>query len=138
MKQSAGLLLFATTPLGVGVILVHPSGGYNKNAPWSLPKGEPDEGESLEQAARREVREEVGVDVTGPVFSLGFIDYQKSKKRVFAFSAPLPPGAQPRCACWEIDKCELVHIDVARTLLHKDQVAFLDRLQTQLQTGKVT
>ncbi len=138
MKTSAGILLYAVTPIGLGVVLVHASGPYNKNAPWGIPKGEPDDGEQPEQTARREVREETGIDVTGAVLSLGFIDYKKSKKRVFAFSAPLPEGALPHCASWEIDRAEVVHVDQARTLIHPDQAAFLDRLVAQLQQPKVT
>ncbi len=128
MKQSAGLLLYRLTPSGLCVLVVHPSGAYNKNAAWSLPKGEPDAFETLEQSARREVQEEVGVVVTGPVRPLGHIDYQKSKKRVTAFAAELPADQEPRCASWEIDRCELVPVDAARKLLHVDQVPFLDRL----------
>jgi len=128
LKQSSGLLLYRLTPMGLGVVLVHPSGAYNKNAKWSLPKGEPDAFEEPHQTARREVREETGIVVDGPVVPLGFVDYTKSKKRVFAFAAALPPDAVLRCASWEIDRCELVHIDQARAILHADQVAFLDRL----------
>ena len=130
MKQSAGLLLYLAEP-ELRVLLVHPSGNYNKKAPWSIPKGEPDDGEALEATARREVAEEVGVVVIGPVASLGFIDYQKSKKRVHAFATPLPKGQTPRCASWEIDRAELVSVDEGRRLIHSDQAAFLDRL-TQL------
>jgi len=128
MKQSAGLLLYRHTPAGLCVVVVHPSGPYNKNAAWSLPKGEPEPGETSEQAARREVREETGVDVTGPLLSLGHVDYTKSRKRVFAFAAVLADDVVLRCASWEIDRCELLPIDQARQLLHHDQVAFLDRL----------
>ncbi|HEY6549113.1 MAG TPA: NUDIX domain-containing protein, partial [Vicinamibacteria bacterium] len=60
MKQSAGTLLYRQGPAGLEVLIVHPSGGYNKNAPWSLPKGHPDDGEALEAAARRETLEETG------------------------------------------------------------------------------
>jgi 8-oxo-dGTP pyrophosphatase MutT (NUDIX family) len=39
-------------------VLIAKDGGYHK---WVLPKGQVDKGETLEQAALREVREEVGV-----------------------------------------------------------------------------
>jgi 8-oxo-dGTP pyrophosphatase MutT (NUDIX family) len=41
---------------------------------WSLPKGTPESGESIEQTALREVREETGLDVLLEV-SLGTIGY---------------------------------------------------------------
>ena len=60
MKKSAGTLLYREGPEGLEVLLVHPSGWYNKKKPWSIPKGLPDAGEDLETAARRETREEAG------------------------------------------------------------------------------
>ena len=128
MKQSAGLLLWRKSERGLEVLIVHPSGAYNRSAPWSIPKGMPDGLEDLERTARREVAEETGVVVAGPVVPLGHIEYQKSKKRVHAFAAPLPEGQTPRCAQWEIDRAELLPLEDARKLLHADQAAFLDRL----------
>jgi predicted NUDIX family NTP pyrophosphohydrolase len=128
VKQSAGLLLYRRTERGVEVMIVHPSGPYNRKAPWSIPKGLPDEGEELEAAARREVMEETGVVVDGALTSLGSIDYKKSRKRVFAYAAELPAGASPKCASWEIDRCELLAVDDARTKIHPDQAPFIDRL----------
>ncbi len=110
------------------LLVVHPSGPYNRAAPYSLPKGEPNEGEALEDAARRETREEVGVIITGEIVSLGHVDYTKSRKRVFAWTAPLPADAKPHCASWEIDRAELVSAGRARELLHQDQRVFVDRL----------
>ena len=136
MKQSAGLLLYLRSGADVSVLLVHPSGGYNRNAPFGIPKGEPNASEALEAAARREVLEETGVDVTGPLVSLGHIDYTKSRKRIHAWSAPLPPGAVPKCASWEVDKAQMFSIDDARKAIHHDQAAFLDRLLSQLVTTR--
>jgi predicted NUDIX family NTP pyrophosphohydrolase len=124
---SAGTVLYRKTSAGVEVLLVHPSGAYNKRAPWSIPKGLPDEGESLEAAARRETMEETGVHAAELV-SLGSIDYTKSRKTVHAFAGVAPEGQTPRCASWEVDSAEFVLLERAREVLHPDQVAFLDRL----------
>ena len=51
MKQSAGTLLYRQQAGQIEVLIVHPSGNYNRHAAWSIPKGLPDEGESLEDAA---------------------------------------------------------------------------------------
>jgi len=129
VKQSAGLLLYQRSADGeVRVLVVHPSGPYNKNAPYGLPKGEPNVGEALEAAARRETLEEVGVRVDGPVTSLGYVDYTRSRKRVHAWAAELPADSKPHCACWEIDRAELVTLERAREILHDSQRVFIDRL----------
>jgi 8-oxo-dGTP pyrophosphatase MutT (NUDIX family) len=109
------------------VLLVHPSGNYNKKAPWSIPKGLPDEAESMEQAARRETLEETGV-IAGPLEILGYVDYTKSKKRVHCFFGPAPADAEPHCASWEVDQAIFVPIDKALKILHPDQMELLRRL----------
>jgi predicted NUDIX family NTP pyrophosphohydrolase len=124
---SAGTLLYRDTPSGLEVLLVHPSGNYNRRAPWSIPKGLPDEGEELEQAARRETLEETGIEA-GELVALGAIEYTKSRKTVVAFAGEAPDGGTPRCASWEVDRAEFVPIERAREILHPDQKAFLERL----------
>ena len=134
MKQSAGTLLYRHGPNVLEVLLVHPSGNYNRHAPWGIPKGEPDEGEELEAAARRETLEETGVTVAGPLVALGHIVYRKSRKHVYAFAAPAPAEAEPRLASWEVDQARFVPIEEAHKLIHPEQKVFLDRLQEHLQT----
>jgi predicted NUDIX family NTP pyrophosphohydrolase len=127
-KQSAGTLLYRRGPDGLEVLIVHPSGPYNRRAPWSIPKGVPDEGETdLERTARRETLEEVGVSAGDLVF-LGFIEYKKSHKDVYCFAGPAPAGAEPRPTSWEVDQARFAALEEARRLLHPDQVVFLDRL----------
>jgi predicted NUDIX family NTP pyrophosphohydrolase len=132
MKQSSGTLLYRRTPTGVEVLLVHPSGNYNRHAPWSIPKGWPDEGEELEAAARRETREETGIDFMGSLQSLGSIDYTKSRKRIFCFAGEATADLQPQIASWEIDRAEFLPLSRAQELIHPDQRAFLERLEAQL------
>src|SRR5215510_5152503 len=78
-KESSGTLLYRRASGELEVLLVHPSGNYNRGKPWSIPKGLPDPGEDLEAAAIRETREEAGIDMAGlaeeAVRSLGHIDY---------------------------------------------------------------
>ena len=130
MKQSAGTLLYRRTGDHVEVLLVHPSGNYNRGKPWSIPKGLPDEGESLEDAARRETLEEAGVEA-GPLVPLGMVEYTKSRKRVHAFVGECATG-EPRCASWEVDRAEFLPLDVARERIHPDQRPLLDRLAERL------
>jgi predicted NUDIX family NTP pyrophosphohydrolase len=134
MKESAGTLLYRQGAEGLEVLLVHPSGAYNRKAPWSIPKGIPDEGETdLETTARRETREETGVDCPGPLVSLGHMIYQKSRKQVYCFAGPAPADAGPRPASWEVDQARFVPLEEARRLLHPDQGVFLDRLVAYLE-----
>jgi predicted NUDIX family NTP pyrophosphohydrolase len=136
MKHSAGTLLYRQGPHGLEVLLVHPSGNYNRKAPWGVPKGIPDEGEELEAAARRETWEETAITVQSSLVSLGSIKYQKSRKEVHAFAAPAPEDAAPRCASWEIDGCRFMPLAEAREHIHPDQAVFLDRLVKHLEQAE--
>jgi predicted NUDIX family NTP pyrophosphohydrolase len=135
MRQSAGTLLYRDGAHSLEVLLVHPSGAYNRRAPWSIPKGEPgaDADADLEATARRETLEETGV-VAGPLVPLGFIEYRKSRKRVHCFAGPAPADAAPRTASWEVDLARFVTLAEAWSLLHPDQSVFLDRLVKMLAT----
>jgi predicted NUDIX family NTP pyrophosphohydrolase len=131
VKETAGTLLFKRTDRGVEVLLVHPSGNYNKKAPWSIPKGMPEPGEEHEAAARRETLEETGV-VAESLTYLGHADYVKSRKRIHCFGGQAPRDCQPHCASWEVDRAEFVTIEEAYSLIHPDQSVFLTRLEEKL------
>jgi predicted NUDIX family NTP pyrophosphohydrolase len=135
MKQSAGTLLYRQGDGGLEVLLVHPSGNYNRRAPWGIPKGEVDAeaaaDEGLEGTARRETLEETGV-AAGPLTALGSIQYVKSRKQVHCFAGAAPDGAAPRPASWEVDQAAFLPLARARELIHPDQAPFLDRLLAYL------
>ncbi len=129
MKQSAGTLLYRRAKNGVvEVLLVHPSGSYNKKAPWSIPKGKPDPDEELEQTARRETLEETGVVAPEALRPFGSITYVKSRKTVHCFAGEVPLTLEAVPASWEVDKAEFLPLGKAREKIHPDQRAFLERL----------
>jgi predicted NUDIX family NTP pyrophosphohydrolase len=131
MNQSAGCLLYRRSGEDLQVLLVHPSGNYNRSAPWSIPKGFPELGEDLETAARRETREETGME-PAELIDLGSIDYSRSRKRVRCFAGPAPEDAEPLPASWEVDRAEFVSFTEAAMLILPDQRPFLDRLAEHL------
>ncbi|HEY0324727.1 MAG TPA: NUDIX domain-containing protein [Allosphingosinicella sp.] len=94
-QNSAGLLLFRRRDGETEVLLAHFGGPYwtKKDAgAWAIPKGLIEDGESAEQAARREFAEEVGPVPDGPLLPLGDIR-QKGGKIVTAFG--LEAGFDP-------------------------------------------
>jgi predicted NUDIX family NTP pyrophosphohydrolase len=127
MKESAGTLLYRRGEQGLEVLLVHPSGNYNRKAPWSIPKGLVEDGSDAEENARRETQEEAGIDA-GPLVPLGYADYRKSRKRVHCFAGPAPTDAAPRPASWEVDQARFMPLAEAVRLIHPDQLVFLERL----------
>lgn len=130
-RESAGTVLYRRRGDEIEVLLVHPAGAYNRRAPWGIPKGQPNPGEDLEAAARRETMEETAV-VAGPLIAVGFVDYTRSRKRVHGFVGEAPTDATPRCASWEVDKAEFIELTRARRIIHPDQALFLDRMQKVL------
>jgi len=145
-KRSAGILLYRYVDGELQVLLVHPGGPFWKRrdaGAWTLPKGEFDSQEKAEDAARREFREELGVDAIGKLRPLGEI-VQKGGKRVVAFAlegdfnvADLCSNAfdmewPPRSGRFEkfpeVDRAEWMTLAVAREKILPSQAPLLDRL----------
>lgn len=87
-QRSAGLLIYRHSSGFPEVLLVHPGGPFwtkKDDGAWSIPKGLIDENEEELAAARREVREELGVEINGTFVPLGEFK-QPSGKVVIAWS----------------------------------------------------
>lgn len=128
------------------VLLVHPGGPYwrqKDEGAWSIPKGEMDEGEDAEVAARREFMEETGATLSGFLVTLGEIR-QRGGKRVIAFAAEgdvdvgtvrsnsfeieWPPKSGRMQSFPEIDRAGWFDLPSARAKILEGQRPFLDRL----------
>jgi predicted NUDIX family NTP pyrophosphohydrolase len=131
VKESAGTLLYRWRGDRLEVLIIKP-GGFAAKYGWSIPKGLVEPGEDAETAARRETREEAGIE-PGPLELLGRIEYTKSKKRIACFFGPALEGADPRkTRDLEVAEVRFVEKDEARRLLHRDQQAFIDMLEARL------
>ncbi|MBW4722087.1 NUDIX domain-containing protein [Saccharothrix obliqua] len=146
-KTSAGILLHRTTADGLEVLIGHMGGPFwaRKDAgAWSIPKGEPAGDEALEDTARREFTEELGLPVpAGDLVPLGDVRQSGGKTvHVWALAADLdpaavvpgtfelewPPGSGVVRAYPEVDRVAWVPLADARAKLVTAQRAFLDRL----------
>jgi len=128
-QVSAGCLVRAVFDGEVRYLVVHPSGYYNRRAPYSIPKGQVAAGEDPREAAERETREETGIQPR-IIASLGKIAYRKSRKVVIGYLAealeqPAGPVIEP--GDWEIDRAQFLPANEARRKLHPDQRPFIDR-----------
>ena len=87
-KTSGGLVLYNLIGNSPRFLVAHPGGPFFRKRDegwWSIPKGEPEEGEEIFDAAIREFEEETGLCPEGPYIGLGTI-VQKSGKRVHAWA----------------------------------------------------
>jgi predicted NUDIX family NTP pyrophosphohydrolase len=132
------------------VLLVHPGGPFWRNKDrngWSIPKGEPDAGETAEAAALREFEEETGFPPSGPLVPLGET-VQPNGKHVTAFAVEgdldpariksvlceieWPPKSGRRIKIPEVDRAEWFALDIARDKIFRGQEVFLDRLLSKV------
>ncbi|HTQ26941.1 MAG TPA: NUDIX domain-containing protein [Puia sp.] len=153
-RQSAGILLYRFSEQHeLQVLLVHPGGPFWRNkdvSAWSIPKGEPEEGEALMAAAVREFLEETGSELNGNFIQLKAVQ-QKNGKTVSAwavegdldadnirsnyFEMEWPPGSKKKQSFPEIDRAAWFSLSDAATRINPAQVSFLHEL-AGLQTGK--
>lgn len=83
MVLSSGVLVYRINDkLEVEVLLAHPGGPYYQGTDldsWSIPKGKVDKDEDIEDAARREFKEETGFDAPKELTIFGYFRVTKEK-----------------------------------------------------------
>lgn len=151
---SAGLLMYRYAQRdhsdlgkgGVEVFLVHPGGPFFQGRDvgvWSIPKGAPQEEETLLDTAKREFLEETGFPIFDPLVDLGQIE-QKGGKIVYAwaFEADLAPARMvsnrfrmewpPGSGEWqeypEVDRGAYFSPEIAMQKMMPAQFPFVERL----------
>lgn len=149
---SAGILLFRRRQSGLEVLLAHPGGPFwrgRDTGAWTIPKGLVAPDEALLDAARRELREETGLEPDGPFLPLGSVR-QKAGKTVHAWACEgdadpatvtsntttieWPRGSGRRITYPEVDRCGWFALEVARQKLNPAQSELLGRLEAALQS----
>jgi predicted NUDIX family NTP pyrophosphohydrolase len=152
-RTSAGVLLYRKRGAHLEVLLVHPGGPYfarKDGGVWTIPKGEPNEGEELLETARREFAEETGFAPDGPFVALPSV-VQKGGKRVHAwaleadwdpatlvcntFTMEWPPGSGQFRRFPEVDRAEWCTIELARRRMNPAQVRWLEELERVVRGG---
>lgn len=151
MVHSAGILVYRYSAGRLEVMLVHPGGPFwakKDEASWSIPKGQLEDGESVQEAAHREFTEETGETIGDDLVELGLIK-QSSQKAITAFAAcrdidaskvksntfemEWPPKSGIIQVFPENDKAKWFSIQEARRKIFKGQIGFLEKLISLLE-----
>ncbi len=153
--RSAGILVFRRVGGEVEVLLGHMGGPFwdrRDAGAWSLPKGEYDDSERPEAAARREFEEELGLPVpAGDLAELGAVkqaggkvvtafaiegDIDPSLVTPGTFTMEWPRGTGQIQEFPEIDRVAWFDLERARKSIVTGQREFLDRLAERLSAAK--
>lgn len=145
-KRSAGILFYRVHNKVPQVLLVHPGGPFwlnKEKGAWSIPKGEFAEDELPLEAAKREVKEELGVHVSGKFIELTPVK-QKSGKLIYAwvlkddfdtglmksnhFEIEWPPGSGKKQTFPEVNKAAWFGLEEAKEKINAGQVPLLEEL----------
>ena len=149
-KRSAGLLLFRRSQSGLEVFLAHPGGPFwthQDDGAWTIPKGEVEDKEDPEDAAKREFEEETGFLVTGTLQPLLAIrprggkivhawaveqDVNPDDLKSNTFTLEFPPRSGHQRTFPEIDRAAWFTLERARIKILQSQADLLTQLERLL------
>ena len=135
------------------VLLVHLGGPFwakKDEGAWFIPKGEVDPGEDEVAAAKREFREETGIEAGGEFIALGTIenaggkivhawafqgDCDPASIRSNTFMLEWPPRSGRKREFPEADRVEFMSVEQARVKMSAAEFELLERLEMAKQTS---
>ena len=148
MITSAGILPYRIRDGQLELFLVHMGGPYwrRKERSWTIAKGELQEDEDPQEAARREFHEETGQRIDGKLTFLGEGRSGRKKLLIYTVEAPKlstdirsntfhiewPPQSGKQQEFPEADRAAWMPAQEARRSLVKSQLGFIDRLEKML------
>ncbi len=126
---SAGGVVYRRNAASTEVVLV----SRRRQQLWALPKGTPDAGESIEETALREVREETGLEIA-ILEVLGEVRYTFTSRRGVRIDKVVHHFLmEPTGGSFDEHDDEFDHVDwydiheAQRRLTHRNQIHILDR-----------
>jgi predicted NUDIX family NTP pyrophosphohydrolase len=152
-KKSAGLLMYRVRNDQLEVLLVHLGGPFwakKDEGAWFIPKGEVDPGEDEFAAAKREFREETGVEAGSEFIALGTIkntggkivhawafqgDCDPASTRSNTFMLEWPPRSGRKKEFPEVDRAEFMSVEQARVKMSVAEFELVERLEKAKQTS---
>jgi predicted NUDIX family NTP pyrophosphohydrolase len=154
-KIAAGIILYHVEQDELKFLICHPGGPFYQNKQhgvWTIPKGAPEDGESLEHAAIRELKEETGIALPEKIsmHSLTPVKYNKGKvvhawavEYIFrkdwnfnsnTFELEWPPKSGMMVTFPEIDQVEYMNIEEAKEKIHPVLFPLLIEIREKLIT----
>lgn len=148
--HSAGVLLYRRQQGELQVLLIKPGGPFWRKrdvGAWMIPKGMVEQGETALEAAIREFKEEVGVELTETPVPLCEVrqaggkivdafalegDLDASKIRSVYFKIEWPPRSGGLQSFPEVSEGRWMHLAEARSLMLPSQLPMLDALEEKL------
>lgn len=150
MKISCGIIVYRKSDTQIEYFLVRPGGPFYKKKEkgiWSIPKGIIKDGETEEEAALREFKEETGHKIEHELTHLGKLKLRKSKQlSVFAcegnlderkiksnlFMMEYPKNSGKFEKFPEIDKGAWYNLINAKTMINSKLISILELLESKL------
>jgi predicted NUDIX family NTP pyrophosphohydrolase len=145
-RESAGLVVYRRKDNRLEFLLAHPGGPFWKNkdvGAWTIPKGEIREGEDPLAAARREFKEELGLEIGGKPIELTPIkqkvgklvrawavegDFDVNNVKSNTFSMEWPPKSAQMVEFPEVDRVEYFNLETAKIKVNPAQIDLLEQV----------